>query len=146
MSQVTVFATESYAVAFADKKGVMHAISAEGALFKGGAALAALKDIALDSALTKAMNGRYVPAADIMVAAFPSIGKAATSLIGNPAANKSTFLTLCNAVCRAEPKEGKKLSLKQDKAQVLTRVLRGNLEPVEAKAVEGAAAETTVNA
>jgi hypothetical protein len=103
---IAVFSNaDAGAVAFFDKKGVGHAMTAEGALFKGGAALAALKDAALEAALLKAGNGRYRAASDILCAAFPAIGKAAEKLIGTPWANKSTMATLINAVQRAEYKE-----------------------------------------
>jgi hypothetical protein len=130
MSQITVFHADSAAVVYTDKKGATHSISAEGALWKGGAALAGLKDLALDSALAKAMNGKYHSAVDILAGAFPAVGKAAVKLVGNPAVNKAAFMTLCVGVARAEPAEGKKLSLKQDKAQILARILRSNLESV----------------
>jgi hypothetical protein len=91
------------ALTFSDKKGNLHSITAEGALFKGGAALSALKDAALEGALLKAGNGKYRAASDVLCAAFPSIGKAAEKLIGTPWANKSSMATLIGAVLRAEP-------------------------------------------
>lgn len=109
-------------VTFSDKKGNLHGITAEGALFKGGAALAALKDAALEGALMKAGNGRYRAAADILAAAFPSIGKAADKLIGTTWANKSSMGALINACLRAEPgKNG--YSKKQAEARMLANAL-----------------------
>lgn len=110
------------ALSFFDRKGNGHTISAEGALFKGGAALAALKDAALEAALIKAGSGRYRAASDILCAAFPSIGKAAEKLTGTPWANKSTMGTLINAVRRAEPgKNG--YTKKQAEARMLANAL-----------------------
>ena len=124
MSQVTVFHADTSALAYTDKKGTECAITPEGALFKGGAALAALKDAAVESALAKAVNGRYRAASDILVAAFPSIGKAAEKLIGTPWANKSTMGTLINAVRRAEPGKSGEFSKKQTEARMLCAVLQ----------------------
>jgi hypothetical protein len=125
-SAVAVFSNaDNGALTFADKKGVLHGITAEGALFKGGAALAALKDAAIEAALIKAANGRYRAASDVLCAAFPSIGKAAEKLIGSPWANKSTMGTLVNAVMRAEYKEftaAGKLT-KQAEARLLCQAL-----------------------
>ena len=134
MSNITVFHADTQALTFTDKKGALHAITAEGAVFKGGAALAQLKCHAVDSALTKAVGGRYRAASDILCAAFPSIGKAAEKLIGTPWANKSSFLTLVNAVLRAEPKEGKGWSTKQAEARMLAHTFIKVTTPVEAPA------------
>lgn len=110
-------------LAYFDKKGTGHSITAEGALFKGGAALAALKDAAITAALAKAVNGRYMAASDILCAAFPSVGKAAEKLIGTPWANKSTMGTLVNAVQRAEPGKSGEYSRKQTEARMLANAL-----------------------
>jgi hypothetical protein len=118
-----VTAESSAVVDYFDKKGTGHAITAEGALFKGGAALAALKDAALDAALGKAVNGRYRAASDVLCAAFPSIGKAAEKLIGLPWANKSTMGTLVNAVLRAEPGKSGEFTKKQTEARMLANAL-----------------------
>jgi hypothetical protein len=123
MAELTVFTVEQTALTYTDKKGALHGITAEGACFKGGAAMAALKDLALDSALAKSVNGRYRAASDILCAAFPSIGKAAEKLIGTPWANKSTMGTLINAVMHAEPGKSGSFSLKQDKARALASTL-----------------------
>ena len=111
------------ALAFFDKKGNGHTITAEGALFKGGAALAALKDAALEAALIKAGNGKFRAASDVLCAAFPSIGKAAEKLIGTPWANKSTMATLIHAVQRAEPGKSGEFSKKQTEARMLCNAL-----------------------
>lgn len=111
------------ALAYFDKKGNGHTITAEGALFKGGAALTALKDAALEAALLKAANGKYRAASDVLCAAFPSIGKAADKLIGTTWANKSTMGTLINAVLRAEPGKSGEFSKKQTEARMLAQAL-----------------------
>lgn len=135
---VALFSHEGAALTFFDKKGAGHTITAEGALYKGGAALTALKDAALESALIKAGNGRYRPASDILCAAFPAIGKAAEKLIGAPWANKSTMATLIAAVRRAEPgKNG--FTKKQGEARMLVGALLklpAFAETVEAETVE----------
>jgi hypothetical protein len=121
-NSVVVFAAESSALTFTDKKGNLHAITAEGALFKGGEAIKALKDLALESALSKATNGRYRAASDVICTAFPSIGKAAEKLIGTPWANKSTMGTVLEAVRRLDaPAKG--WSEKQSKARMLVAAM-----------------------
>lgn len=131
------------ALTFADKKGSLHSITAEGALFKGGAALAALKDAALEAALIKAQNGRYRAAADVLTAAFPAIGKAADKLIGTTWANKSTMGTLVNAILRAEPGKSGEFSKKQSEARMLANALAQlpafRVEPEKAEVIENAA-------
>ena len=123
-STVVVFAAENtHAITFTDKKGNLNNITAEGALFKGGAALTALKDAALDSAFAKAKAGRYRAASDVLCTAFPSVGKAAEKLIGTPWENKSTMGTLINAVMRAEPGKTGDFSAKQHKARALASTL-----------------------
>lgn len=120
---VAVFAPNVAVVHYDDKKGNTHSITAEGALFKGGAALKSLKTEALNTALIKAANGRFRPSSDILCAAFPSIGKAAEKLIGEPWRNKSTMHTLINAVRRAEPGKSGEFSVKQQEAKMLVRAL-----------------------
>jgi hypothetical protein len=131
MNQVTVFSPDTHAMTYTDKKGTLHAITAEGAVFKGGAALAQLKSHAVESALTKAVGGRYRAASDVLCAAFPAIGKAAEKLIGTPWANKSSFVTLVNAVFHAEPKEGKGWSAKQTEARMLAHAFIKATTPTE---------------
>jgi hypothetical protein len=106
-NQITVFVNDNSIVSFSDKKGNAHQLSAEGALFKGGAALRALKDVAMQAAFSKAEAGRYRSAADILCASFPSVGKAVDKVIGTPWASKTTMSTLITAVERAdEPAKG----------------------------------------
>jgi hypothetical protein len=119
----TVFAQESSALEFVTKKGDIRTVTAEGAVFRGGLALAALKDASLDSALNKAHNGRYAAAADILDAAFPSVTKAVLSLMGTPSANKANMGALISGVERVkEPMKG--WSKKQLAARHLARALR----------------------
>lgn len=102
MSAITVFSNDSSIVTFEDKKGCARNISAEGALFKGGLALKALKDVAVGSAYDKAINGKFRAATDIMSAAFPSTSKAFEKIMGSAHANKSAFLSFISAIERAE--------------------------------------------
>ena len=119
---ITVFSSDS-AVVYNTKKGdVMHT-SPEGALFKGGAALASLKDAALDSAIAKAANGRYGPAVDILETAFPKVAKAVVALVGMPGLNKANFVTLLGGIERTqEPEKG--FTKRQLAARAVVRTLR----------------------
>lgn len=141
MNQVTVFNPESVAITYTDKKGNEHGITAEGALYKGGAALQSLKDAALSSALSKATAGRYRAAADILTAAFPKAGKAAGVVLGNTAvwANKRSFGVLIAAsLNQSEPEKG--WNKKQSDARLLlasiVKLPAFAAEPVEAEVVE----------
>lgn len=123
MSNLTVFANDNAIVSFDDKKGRTHQLSAEGALFKGGAALRALKDVAMLSAHSKAEAGRYRSASDILSAAFPSTARAVDKVIGTPWANKSAMGTFLMALERAdEPAKG--WSKKQVEARAFISALR----------------------
>ena len=119
-AQVVIFAPESAALSYTDKKGAIHGITAEGALFKGGAALTALKDAALDSAMSKAVNGRYRAAADVLSAAFPRAAKASAVVLGQQATwhSKLTMGVLLAACGNMEAPE-KGWSKKQAEARVL---------------------------
>lgn len=122
-NSVSVFSVDTRAITFETKKGALLSISAEGAVFKGGAALAALKDAALDSALSKATNGRYAAAADVIGVAFPSILKSCRALLGEPCANKQNMAALLGGVERVnEPMKG--WSKKQVAARTLVRAMR----------------------
>lgn len=148
MNQVSVFAVESAPLTFTDKKGNLHGITAEGALFKGGAALAALKDAGLESAIAKAVGGRYRAASDILVAAFPKAGKAFCGVWGAataPHANKTTMQGLLAAVETAiweTAAADKKLTKRQAAAAAVAEVLR----KIPALATETAPAEVIDNA
>ena len=76
------------------KKGDHKAITAEGAIYKGGQALAALRDVAAEVALSKAIKGRYKAAFDIIGAKFPGVQRAADKLIPAGAwGKKESFIT-----------------------------------------------------
>lgn len=124
MSNIALI-TQSGLVEYVDAKGGAHAITAEGALFKGGAALAALKDAATDIALAKANNGKYRAAFDVIAAAFPSQYRAYSKLFkAEPWANKTEFGSFILAMENAEPgKNG--WSKKQVTARELLAALRG---------------------
>lgn len=123
MSDLALFVTDGL-VQFADKKGAAHEITPEGALFKGGRALAALKDAAMDLALAKAHNGKYRAAFDILAGAFPSQFKAYAKLFkATPWANKTEFACFIGAMENAEPgKNG--WTKKQNEARHLLAALR----------------------
>lgn len=125
MSNVTIFNAESTNVLlYTDAKGRSLSISAEGAIIKGGKTLMGmLKDAALESALTKAANGKYRAAADILSVAFPKVGKAAESLLGNVWANKTNMATLVAGALRAEA-GSKGYTANQLKARALAQALR----------------------
>lgn len=119
-NDLSIFAP-SFVIGYEDKKGNMHNISAEGALFKGGAALVALKDEAMDCALMKAHNGKYRAASDILSVAFGKQAKAFENLFSAvPWANKNTFNSFLTALAGvAVPDKG------WSKKQVEARALLG---------------------
>lgn len=122
-ASITTVFTNDCNVAFSNKKGDALSISAEGAVFKGGAALSALKDSAMISAMNKAQVGRYVAAADIIEVSFPAVGKAVRALAGLPSFNKANFMTLLGGVERTtEPTKG--WSKKQSAARQFVKNLR----------------------
>lgn len=139
MSNVVLF-SQSGLVEFNTKQGAAQ-LTGEAALFKGGAALAALKDAAIDQAFTKAANGKFRSAAEIFAVAFPSTDKAFTKLYGATSwANKGTFASYLSAMERAEPGKSGTFNKKQEAARTLGRALR-NLpafkpEPVVVEAGE----------
>ena len=123
---VTIFAADAAAITFTDKKGAAHSVSAEGALFKGGAALAALKDKVLLAACDKASNGKYRAAAEILAAAFGSTTKSFEKLMGLPWANKAAMGAFLGAIERAaeERSAAGKLTTKQVQAMAFVKALR----------------------
>ena len=133
---VTIFSTETVAVTFKDKKGAEHSVTAEGALFKGGAALAALKDKVLLEAGNKAANGKYRAAADILAAAFSATAKKFENLCGTPWANKTSMKSFLDAIERAaaERAAAGKLTAKQAQAMTFVKALR----TIPSLAAEGA--------
>lgn len=114
-------------VTYSDKKGTRN-ITIEGAVFKGGAAMAALKDIALDSALARAVNGKYRSASDILGVAFPRTAKAVETLFCEPTwASKRTFAALvAGCVVAKAGKNG--WTKKQDAARMLVHALVNTME------------------
>lgn len=127
MSAITVFSNDNSIVSFENKKGVAFEISVEGALFKGGAALVALKDAALLSAYNKALDGKFRAAADVIGAAFPGTAKSFEKIIGCSWANKSAMNSFLVAVERAESgKTG--YSKKQNEAKAFVKYLRENVK------------------
>lgn len=140
---VTRDSIDNGVVSYVDKKGNGAALSAEGALFKGGAALDALKDMAVEVAFNKAANGKYRAAAEIMCAAFPSTAKAYDKLYGElPWTNKASMGRLVTATLKAAPgKNG------YTKRQVLARGLAGAMiAGIPAFATEAAPVAVTVDA
>jgi hypothetical protein len=125
MTDLSVFNTESNAtVIYMDKKERKFELSTEAALFKGGAALKALKDVALQIAGNKAAHGRYRPAADIMAVAFPKEYKAFTGFLNcEPWANASKMCLFIEKCEQATPgKNG--WTAKQHSARALMSAMR----------------------
>ena len=125
MNDISVFSTESAStVIYMDKKERKFELSNEAALFKGGAALQALKDFALRMAGEKAANGRYRPAADILAVAFPKEHKAFTAFLKcEPWANASKMCLFIEKCEGAIPgKNG--WTAKQSAARLLMAAMR----------------------
>ena len=129
MSNALTAFNSDYSVAFNTKTGVS-SISVEGAIHKGGVALVALKDAATDSAIAKAVNGRYTAAVDILGAAFPKVLKDTNSLVGMPALNKANFTTFVTGIGRVQ-ESTKGFSKKQVAARHMASALRSALGIVE---------------
>lgn len=126
-NQVTIFSAEATAITFADRKGNAQSMSAEGALFKGGLALAALKDKVMLEAGNKAANGKYRAAADIIGTAFGTVSKSFEKLCGTPWANKSSMVSYLTAIERVSAERfatGKDLTAKQAQAMAFVKALR----------------------
>lgn len=138
---ITVFNNESAMVVFTTKKGDVRATSPEGALFIGGLALASLKDAALESAVLKASQGRYQPAADILGAAFPKVLKACVVALGAVSQNKTKFGEFLGAIERTqEPEKG------WSKKQVTALAVLRNLRRISSLASEVVVVEAAVEA
>lgn len=140
MTQVTIFSGEhSAVVSYFDKKGTCHGITPHGALFKGGEAIKALKDAALDGAFKLAENGRYRAAYDVLGAAFPRTAKQCDEVMSTVAwGNKANFTVFVGAVLRVVPKAGKDLNAKQRTARTLAVELDTLLNPVVEEQAEDA--------
>lgn len=118
--------TDHSVVSYTNKKGDDFHISTEGALFKGGQALKALKDTAMLSAFHKAEAGRYRAASDIVSAAFPSMAKAFEKFIGvEPWSSKTTMSLYLDKVEAMRPtNEAKGFTKKQNDAKLFINTLR----------------------
>ena len=125
-NSIAIFANDTAVVSFQNKKGDSFSASTEGALFKGGMALRALKDTAKLSAYHKAESGRYRAAAEIVGAAFPAINKAFESFMGTPAwSSKTAMILMLDKVEAFRPKEGKDYTAKQKEVLGFVSALRG---------------------
>ncbi len=135
MNDISVFSTEATStVIYMDKKERKFELSTEAALFKGGAALKALKDHALLIAANKAANGRYRAAADIIAVAFPKQHKAFVGFLNcEPWANASK-LSLFIEKCEAADKPAKGWSAKQHSARALMQAMREGIPALKADA------------
>lgn len=124
MNAIAIFSADNSVVSYENKKGDQFSISTEGALFKGGIALRALKDTAMLSAANKAEAGRYRAAADILGAAFPSMAKAFEKFIGLPTWQSKTTMALYldKLEAIAEPQKG--WNKKQLEAKAFINALR----------------------
>jgi hypothetical protein len=123
---IAIFSSDTYAITYNNKKGEAFNITPEGALFKGGAALRAYKDVGLQSAFHKAENGKYRAAADILGAAFPSMAKAFEKFIGLPTwQSKTTMALYLDKLEAMRPtNESKGFSKKQLEARDFIQLLR----------------------
>lgn len=129
MSNALTAFNSDFSIVFDAPKGAS-SISVEGAIHKGGKALIALKDAATDSAVAKALNGRYTPAVDILSAAFPKVAKDTNALVGMPALNKENFTTFIKGIGRVQ-ESTKGFSKKQIAARHMAAALRSGLGIVE---------------
>lgn len=121
---ITIFSNDTAVVSYENKKGDRFAISTEGALFKGGAALRSLKDAAMLSAHHKAEAGRYRAAADILGASFPTMTKAFDKFVGTPAWNSKLTMGLYLDKLEAIDTPNKGWSKKQVEARAFIQALR----------------------
>jgi hypothetical protein len=123
-NSVSIFNADTAVVSYENKKGDSFTISTEGALFKGGIALRALKDTAMLSAAHKAENGKYRASADILSAAFPSMAKAFEKFIGLPTWQSKTTMALYLDKLEALDVPAKGWSKKQVEARGFIQALR----------------------
>jgi hypothetical protein len=121
---ISIFSADTSIVSYENKKGDSFSISTEGALFKGGIALRALKDTAMLSAANKAEAGRYRAAADILGAAFPSMAKAFEKFIGLPTWQSKTTMALYLDKLEAIDAPTKGFNKKQLEAKAFINALR----------------------
>lgn len=123
-NSVALFSNDTAVVSYSNKKGDQFAISTEGALFKGGAALRSLKDAAMLSAHHKAEAGRYRAAADILGAAFPAMTKAFDKFVGSPAWSTKLSMALYLDKLESIDTPNKGWSKKQVEARAFMQALR----------------------
>lgn len=121
---IAIFSADTAIVSYQNKKGDNFAISPEGALFKGGIALRALKDTAMLSAANKAEAGRYRAAADILGAAYPAMAKAFEKFIGLPTWQSKTTMALYLDKLEAIAEPIKGFNKKQLEAKAFINALR----------------------
>jgi hypothetical protein len=113
---------EGRLVEFSNKKGDPLSLTVEGAIFKGGAALKAVRSAAAEIALNKAVTGRYRAASELIASAVPaSFLKTFQTIAGDPAKNKLAFTLFCQSVLRQVPKAGKDFTEKQQEARGVAR-------------------------
>jgi len=125
-NSVAIFSNDTAVVSYSNKKGDQFTTSIEGALFKGGRALASLKDAAKLSAYNKAESGRYRAASDILGASFPTLAKAFEKGTGMAAWNSKFSMGLfLDRLESYRPKEGKDFTQKQRDALDFVAALRG---------------------
>jgi hypothetical protein len=137
MNDISVFSTDSTStVVYVDKKERRFELSNEAALFKGGQALKALKDVALQVAGNKAASGRYRAAADILAVAFPKQHKAFVGFLNcEPWANSSKMCLFIEKCEQAEPgKNG--WTAKQQSARALMQAMRQAIPALKADAAQ----------
>lgn len=121
---ISIFAADTSVVNYVTKKGDNLSMSAEGALFKP-AALAAMKELAIKSAFTKAETGRYRAAADILSAAFPAVAKKTENFIQSTVwGSKINMLSFLNQLELVKAPEGKDFSKAKQNALGLVQALR----------------------
>ena len=106
---VAIRTLDDAVVTYTTAKGAERNLTVHGALFGDKYARASLGNLAVDSAVRYAQNGRYRQASEIIAGGFPSLYKFITERLKmNPTANKSQFTTLAIAVLNADlPKSGK---------------------------------------
>lgn len=120
---LTTFVQSGLVTFDAGKAGVAQ-LTMEAAMFKGGKAGAAMRDMAPEIALAKAVSGRYRAAAEILAVAFVAQSKAFAKLYGaEPWANKDTFKSYLTAMERA-PAGKNGYTAKQSTARSLMAALR----------------------
>lgn len=125
-----VIAENATAIVYTDKKGALHAVSPEFAIFKGGIALAGTYDPIVQSCLKKALDGNYFKAGDLVNAVYPTVFKNTEKFIkDDPRRTKINFLTLVGQVLGTKPKDGKAYSVKQAHVQDLCKAWMASTVP-----------------